>query len=103
MKDREVLLSFIFEGAGIGFLGSLLGVVIGIILDAYSIFFGIDFTSAIKGMDFGYRTGTIFYNEWNPEMMLIALIFGIVCATLVSIIPARKAIKMEITESLRYI
>lgn len=103
MRDKDVVISFIFEAAGIGMIGSLLGLIAGIGLSAYSVYYGLDFTASFKDMDFGYRTGTIFYNEWNPEMMVMAVIFGILCSVLVSIIPARKAVKMEITDSIRYI
>lgn len=103
MRDRDVVLSFICEAAGLGIIGSLIGLILGIGLSAYSVYIGLDFTAAFKNMDFGYRTGTVFYNEWNPEMMAIAVMFGILCSILVSIIPARKAIKMEITDSIRYI
>lgn len=103
MRDKDVVLSFIFEAAGIGIIGSLMGLILGIGISAYSVYYGLDFTAAYKDMDYGYRTGTVFYNEWNPEMMVTAVIFGILCSVLVSIIPARKAVKMEITDSIRYI
>ncbi|MBN1897822.1 MAG: ABC transporter permease [Spirochaetes bacterium] len=103
VRDRDIVSSFIVEAAGIGILGSLIGLILGIGVSAYSVYHGLDFTSSFKDMDYGYRTGTIFYNEWNPEMMAMAVIFGILCSVLVSIIPARKAVKMEITDSIRYI
>jgi ABC-type lipoprotein release transport system permease subunit len=103
MRDRDVIMSFIFESAGIGLIGSLIGLILGIGISAYSIYFGLDFTSMYKDMDIGYRTGLVFYNEWNPEMMLTAVLFTIICSIIVSIIPARKAVKMEITDSIRYI
>ncbi len=101
LRDKYIFLSFIFESAGIGLVGSLMGLMLGIGFSAYSVYVGIDFTSAFKDMDLGYRVGTVWYNEWNPEMMITAVIFGVLCSMLVSIIPARKAIKMNITESLR--
>ena len=103
MRDKDIIYSFIAEAAGIGILGSMIGLILGIGVSAYSVYYGLDFTSAYKDMDYGYRTGTVFYNEWNPEMMLTAVIFGILCSVLVSIIPARKAVKMEITDAIRYI
>jgi len=103
MSDSEVVWSFIAEAAGIGIIGSLCGVVLGTCISAYSIYHGLDFTKSFQDMDIGYRTGTIWYNEWNPEMILTAFIFGVFCSILVSIIPARKAVKMEITDSIRYI
>ena len=103
MKDKDVVWSFIAEAAGIGIIGSLCGVVLGIGISAYSVYHGLDFTKSLQDVDIGYRTAPIWYNEWNPEMMVTAFIFGVACSILVSIIPARKAVKMEITDSIRYI
>jgi len=101
MRDKYIVWSFIFESAGIGFLGSIIGLIIGIGISAYSVYVGLDFSSAMKDMDIGYRVGTVWYNEWNPEMMITAVIFGVLISMLVSIIPARKAVKMKITDALR--
>ncbi len=103
MSDNEVVWSFIFEAAGIGFMGSLIGMALGIILNVYLIYIGLDFTSMMGDADIGYRVGAIFYGEWNPDMMLLGFIFGILCSVLVSIWPAKKAVKMEITDAIRYI
>lgn len=103
LKDNMVIWSFIIESAGIGFIGSIIGVIMGIGLNYWVIRWGWDFSSLMKDMDIGYRTGTVFYGQWNPEMMVKAVIFGILCSILVSIIPARKAVKLEITDSIRYI
>jgi len=103
LKENEVLLSFILEATGIGVLGGIFGLFLGIILNIYSIYFGIDFTSILKDMDYGYRVSTVIYNEWNPETMITGFLFCLIYSALISIIPARKAIKIEITEALRYV
>lgn len=103
MRDRDVILSFMFEAAGIGLIGSFFGLIGGIALNAYSIFVGLDFSAAFKDIDYGYRTGTVFRCEWNPDMMAAAVLFAVLCSVLVSVLPARKAVKMEITDSIRYI
>lgn len=100
---KEIMWSFILESGGIGFLGGILGVILGAGLDWYLIEYGWDFSSWIGDMSFGYRTAAVFRAEWNPEMMLFALIFSIVCAAVISIFPARRALKMSISETLTHV
>ena len=101
MRDIKIIATFICEAFGIGILGSLIGVLFGILLDAHLIYIGYDFTELYGEIEMAYRTGMKFYGVWNIDMMITGLIFGTLCAVFVSIIPARKAIKMNIIESLR--
>ncbi|MFC1504427.1 ABC transporter permease [Spirochaetota bacterium] len=101
MKDSRIIWAFVFEAFGIGLIGSLAGIMFGILLDLHLIYFGLDFTFLLQGQDIGYRTGTVFHGVWNVDMMIIGCLFAIACSVLVAIIPARKAVKMEITEAVR--
>lgn len=105
MRDGEVLWSFIFEGAAIGFFGAIFGVFIGLILNAYLIYHGFDWSSlmgAMKDMDIGYRVMmNVVKGVWNPGSFIFAFLFSIIVPALISIYPSRKAIKMEITQALR--
>ncbi len=99
----EIMASFIFESAGIGFLGGILGVIFGAGLDWYLIKHGWDFSSIFKDMSYGYRISAVFHAEWNPKMMLFGLLFAIICASVISIFPARRALKMSISETLTHV
>ena len=105
MRDGEVLWSFIFEGAAIGFFGAIFGVFIGLILNAYLIYHGFDWSSlmgSLKDMDIGYRVMlNVVKGVWNPGAFIFAFLFSIIVPALISIYPSRKAIKMEITQALR--
>jgi ABC-type lipoprotein release transport system permease subunit len=105
MRDGEVLWSFIFEGAAIGFFGAIFGVFIGLILNSYLIYHGFDWSSlmgAMKDMDIGYRVMmNVVKGVWNPGSFIFAFLFSIIVPALISIYPSRKAIKMEITQALR--
>ena len=101
LKEKYIMLSFMFEAGGIGLIGSLIGLVLGIILDAFMVYHGIDFSSAFKGISYGYRVGTVWYGEWNPEMMVLAVLLGAGLSVIASYIPVRRAVKIEITEALR--
>jgi len=100
MRDAEVLWTFIFEGAAIGFLGAILGLFIGFILNAYLIYHGLD-VSYLRDVDVGYRVMDVAYGVWNPGAFAFAFVFSIITPALISIYPSRKAIKMEITQALR--
>ncbi len=104
MNDREVLWGFIFEGSAIGFLGASLGVILGLLLNSYMVYHGINwgFLGDLKDVDMGYRIimGLI-KGVWNPGSFIFAFLFSIIVPALISIYPARKATKMEITEALR--
>jgi len=104
MRDGEVLWSFIFEGAAIGFLGAVFGVFIGLILNSYLVYHGLDwsFYSGLKDMDIGYRIVMgLIKGVWNPGAFIFAFLFSTIVPALISIYPSRKAIKMEITQALR--
>jgi ABC-type lipoprotein release transport system permease subunit len=100
MSDREVLWSFIFEGAAIGFLGATVGVFLGLILNSYQIYHGFDW-SFFADIDVGYRVMNVVKGVWNPGAFIFAFLFSVIVPALISIYPSRKAIKMEITEALR--
>jgi ABC-type lipoprotein release transport system permease subunit len=101
MKDSEIKRAFKFEAAGIGLIGSIIGVIIGIGLCVWIIYEGVDFTSMVKDMDIGYRITGIFRGAWHLEAIIGAFLFGIVLSVIVSIMPVRKVLKKRITECLR--
>lgn len=105
MNDREILWSFIFEGGAIGFLGACLGVFMGLILNSYLVYHGIDWSALGKNMadiDIGYRVVmNVMKGVWNPGAFIFAALFSIIAPALISIYPSRKATKMAITQALR--
>lgn len=103
---EDILRMFMFEGLMIGFLGSFGGVVLGIISvwllttvgwpldrlygDAYSD------TS-------GFPVWGTIYGEWNVVLIIGTFLFGMVTAFCASIVPARKAARMQVIEALRFV
>jgi ABC-type lipoprotein release transport system permease subunit len=100
MRDSEVLLSFVFEGAAIGLFGAIFGSILGVGLNIHLIYHGISL-EAYSNMDIGYRVADVMKGVWNIGSMIFAFIFSIIAPALISIYPSRKAIKMEITKSLK--
>jgi len=102
MTDSQIRFAFLFEAAGIGLIGALVGVLIGAAATFYMVNWGIDFGWMLRDMDVGYRIAGVFRGTWNPAGMLQAFFAGIILATAVSYIPTRKALKMQISNCLRH-
>ncbi|MEW5816371.1 MAG: FtsX-like permease family protein [Spirochaetota bacterium] len=102
MKDSDIRLSILLEAGGIGMLGSAIGTAVGILLNAWLINTGIDFSFFMRQMNVGYRVAGIIRGVWNPGTIITALILGIILSMLIAFIPARKATSMEITDALRH-
>ncbi len=105
MKDWDVIKLFIFEASFIGLIGSIIGVLIGIPLDFWIIYKGIDYTNILEKSnmtDYGYRIVGIFRGTWNFHTIMAAPIVGTIIAGITAIIPAVKAIKMNIVDTLRF-
>lgn len=102
MPDCKIRLAFMFEAAGIGFLGSVIGVCLGALANIYIIYEGIDYGFILRENDLGYRIQSIFRGVWNPETMVVAFIVGILISSLVAYFPTRRALKMDIPNCLRH-
>ncbi len=102
MKDSQIRLAFLFESGGIGLIGSVLGILLGTILCFWIINRGIDLTFMSRNMDIGYRIAGISRGAWHPEALVYAFFFGIILSVAVTFFPTRRALKMTITDCLRY-
>jgi len=100
MRDSEVICSFMLEGGFIGFLGAVLGIFFGLIIDLYLVYHGWDLSFA-RDMDIGYRIMKVMRGAWDFKAYIFAFLFSIIVPAIISIYPSRKAIKMEITQALR--
>lgn len=102
MKDSGIRITFLFEAAGIGLFGSIFGLILGSLVNAYTYFIGMDFSGLLGRMEFGYRMVNVFRSTWNPDTTVLAFLLGPIIAIFISFLPSSKALKMEVTECLRY-
>jgi ABC-type lipoprotein release transport system permease subunit len=102
MKNSQIRIAFLFEAGGIGFIGSVLGMMMGAALCFWIVKWGVDFSAMTRSMDMGYRVAGIMRGAWNPGAFVRAFFFGIVLSIAVAFIPTRRALKMSITNCLRY-
>jgi ABC-type lipoprotein release transport system permease subunit len=101
MDDRALFWTFILEAAGIGLIGSAVGLCLGGLAVAWLVSCGIDFTAIMKDMDIGYRISGVFRGIWVPRSFVSALALGLLLPALTAVLPTRRALRLPITESLR--
>ncbi|MBN2381062.1 ABC transporter permease [candidate division WOR-3 bacterium] len=91
----------IMEGAVIGFFASLAGVVLGTLTSYPLVRYGIDFTSYTEAIDFNWPFDYHIYGRFSPVNIVFAFLFSWIVSVLASIIPARKATRIEPSQALR--
>lgn len=101
MDDRQLFRIFLTEAAGIGVVGSLLGLAFGALLVSFLVYVGFDFGWMVRQMDIGYRISGVFYGVWSPKTFVGAGFLGVIVAVLCAVGPTRRALRLPITESLR--
>jgi ABC-type lipoprotein release transport system permease subunit len=101
MTDREIISNFIYESGAMGFLGGILGLILGAIVTWYLIHYGWDMSSYVGDLSYGYRVSAVFRSKWDPGMMITAVIFSTISSSVISIFPARRALKRSISETLK--
>lgn len=101
MTQKHIRNMFLFEAGGIGLLGSLGGLVLGVVANFFLVNKGLDFSFMIRDMDIGYRFTGVMYGIWNIPTLFIAFFSGIFIAVLVAVLTLGKALKRDIPSCLR--
>jgi ABC-type lipoprotein release transport system permease subunit len=102
MPDRQIRWSFLIEAGGIGLIGSIIGVLLGVLFNFYLVNVGINYGMMLRDIDIGYRIQNILRGTWSFKSIIVAFISGIVLSMLVAFLPTRKALKMDIPSCLRH-
>jgi len=104
MTDGQLLLSYAIEAGMIGLLGSLAGVALGCLINLPMVTYGVDFSAMSKEMggDFGYRVAALFRSAWNPATIAITAVAATLLSALMALPPTLRALRMPVTESLRF-
>ncbi|MCK4667770.1 ABC transporter permease [Candidatus Dependentiae bacterium] len=104
--DGDILKMFIFEGAIIGVLGSIFGIILSIILNWYFVEHGIDMTTMMEGFgtdNMGYKIIGIAKSTWSIKPMINSIIICVIASVAASYYPAKQATKLQPVECLRTI
>lgn len=100
MTERDILNLFSYEALGLGVLGGISGVAMGIFVNCYMIYVGLDIQSVYGNIDIGYALSKM-HSAWNWEVIIWSFIFGVILSFGAGYLPARKAARLNPIESLR--
>jgi len=101
LNSSDILKLFVFEGGVMAVAGSFVGSIAGGIFTYYMSKIGLDYTAAFEDID--VLMNPVIYPTFKVEHMLFAFVIGVIVTTLTSIIPARRAAKLDPTQALREI
>jgi len=105
MTDRQMILVYMLEAGFLGFIGSVLGIILGCIINYPMVKYGIDFTAIadfMGGSGIGFRTTSSFRSIWNVPVIIGSGIIATIISSCMAFFPTHRALKMPITESLRF-
>ena len=104
MTDGQMIVTYMLEAGFLGFIGSVLGIILGCAINYPMVKYGIDFSgiSDIMGGDLGYRTTGLWRSVWNVSVIIGSGIVATLLASFMAFFPTRRAVKMPITNSLRF-
>jgi len=105
MTDRQMILVYMLEAGFLGFIGSVLGIILGCIINYPMVKYGIDFSAFVDvmgGSGIGFRTTSSFRSIWNVPVIIGSGIIATIISSCMAFFPTRRALKMPITESLRF-
>jgi putative ABC transport system permease protein len=101
MQGKELTRLFLLEGTFISIAGSTLGTLVGVLIVFILSKTGINFTEAMSGVDM--EISSILFPRVNWFTALYVWIYAIIISSLSTLIPSRKASKIQIVEALRYV
>jgi len=105
MTDRQMILVYMLEAGFLGFIGSVLGIILGCVINYPMVKYGVDFSAFVDimgGSGIGFRTTSSFRSMWNVPVIIGSGVVATVISSCMAYFPTRRALKMPITESLRF-
>jgi ABC-type lipoprotein release transport system permease subunit len=104
MTDGQMVLAYVLEAGFLGFIGSLMGIVLGCLINIPMVKYGIDFSAMIEQMggDMGFRVAGNFRGTWRIGTIIGSGSIATVLSAFMAFLPTRRANKMAITDSLRF-
>jgi len=105
MTDKQMIITYMLEAGFLGFFGSVLGIILGCIINYPMVKYGMDISAiadVMGGSSLGFRTTSNFRSVWNVEVIIGSGIAATLLSSFMAIFPTRRAVKMPITNSLRF-
>lgn len=104
MTDGQVLLSYALEAGLIGLIGATVGSLLGCLINIPMVETGVDFSAMAQEMggDFGYRIAARFRSAWNLPVVFAVAASATALSALMALPPVLRALRMPVTDSLRF-
>jgi ABC-type lipoprotein release transport system permease subunit len=104
MTDGQMITTYMLEAGFLGFIGSVLGIILGCAINYPMVKTGIDFSAMADTLSdgIGFRTTGVFRSMWNIPVVIGSGLAATLLASFMAFFPTRRAVKMPITESLRF-
>ncbi|MDR2729625.1 MAG: FtsX-like permease family protein [Treponema sp.] len=104
MTDKQMIIVYMLEAGFLGFTGSILGIILSCIINYPVVKTGFDFSAMADTLSggIGFRTTGIFRSVWDIPLIIGTGIAATLLSSCMAFLPTRKALKMPITESLRF-
>jgi len=102
MYDRELRTSLMMEAAAIGLIGGILGLVLSLPFNAFLVNTGFDLSWMIEKVGVDLPFSGRLRGAWHARTMLMSVAVGAFLSFAVSVIPARRAMKLSVVEALRH-
>jgi len=104
MTDGQMIMTYMLEAGFLGLIGSVLGIIVGCIINYPVVVNGFDFSAIGEVMTdgLGFRTTAIFRSTWDMPVIIGSGIVATLLSSLMAYFPTKRAVKMPITSSLRF-
>jgi putative ABC transport system permease protein len=104
MTDSQMIVAYMLEAGFLGVIGSVLGIIIGCIVNYPVVKYGIDYSGMadVLGGAIGFRTTAVFRSVWNIPVTIGSGIAATLLSAFVAYFPTRRAVNKPITDSLRF-
>jgi len=102
LQEKEIVLLFVLESAGIGILGGLAGCLAGIPGVGLLVKYGVDFTAMIdmEMSEYGIPILGAIYGRWMPKSFIFVFLYGFLVSLAAGILPAYWAARKDPVEAI---
>ena len=104
MTDSQMVIVYMLEAGFLGLIGSILGIALGCLLNIPMVKYGMDISAMSEAMggSVGFRVASRFRSMWNIPVIIGTGVFATMLSSFMAYFPTRRAVKMPITDSLRF-